>query len=75
MNNTKKETISTGKKVIFAITIVIAIVSAMGLIYGIARANSQVIAQASMLAASDVGIILLNTRNAKKELEEKNNKK
>ena len=74
MNNTKKETISTGKKVIFAITIVIAIVSAMGLIYGMVRANSQVIAQASMLAASDVGIILLNSRNVKKELEEKREK-
>ena len=74
MNNTKKETISTGKKVIFLVTIVIAIVSAFGLAYGIARGSSQVIMQASMLAAGDVGIICLNYRNAKKELEEKSSK-
>ena len=39
----------------------------LGLIYGIVRANSMIIFQASSLAAIDTSIICLNFRNIKKE--------
>ena len=67
MNNSEKETISTGKKAIFIISAIIAIAAAFGLIYGIVRANSMIIFQASSLAAIDTSIICLNFRNIKKE--------
>ena len=67
MNNLEKETISTGKKAIFIISAIIAIAAAFGLIYGIVRANSMIIFQASSLAAIDTSIICLNFRNIKKE--------
>ena len=73
MNNSKKETISTGKKAIFIISAIIAIAAAFGLIYGIVRANSMIIFQASSLAAIDTSIISLNFRNIKKEREAKKN--
>ena len=73
MNNTKKETINTGKKVIFIISAIIAIAAAFGLIYGIVRANSMIIFQASALAAFDTSIICLNFRNIKKKRETKKN--
>ena len=65
MNNSEKETISTGKKAIFIILAIIAIAAAFGLIYGIVRANSMIIFQASSLAAIDTSIICLNFRNIK----------
>ncbi len=49
------------------------IVAAFGLIYGIVRANSMIIFQASSLAAIDTSIICLNFRNIKKEREAKKN--
>ena len=73
MNNTKKETISTGKKVIFIISAIIAITAAFGLIYGLVRTNSMIIFQASALAAFATSIICLNFRNIKKERETKKN--
>ena len=48
-------------------------VAAFGLIYGIIRANSMIIFQASSLAAFDTSIICLNFRNIKKEREAKKN--
>ena len=73
MKNTRKETISTGKKIIYVITIIIAIACAFGMIYGIARGNSMIIGQASALAALDTSIICLNNRNIKKDNEAKKN--
>ncbi len=72
MTNSKKNTISTGKKAIFVVTAIIAVAAAFGLIYGIVRANSMIIFQASSLAAFDTSIICLNFRNIKKEREAKN---
>ena len=74
MNNTKKERISTGKKVIYAIAIIIAIVFVYGMIYGIVNANSMILFQSLALAACDTSIILLNNRNVKKEREENKSK-
>ena len=65
MNNSKKETISTSKKIICVVTVIIAVAAAFGLIYGIVRANSMIIFQASSLAAIDTSIICLNFRNIK----------
>ena len=73
MNNSKKETISTSKKIICVVTVIIAIAAAFGLIYGIVRANSMIIFQASSLAAIDTVTICLNSRNIKKEREAKKN--
>ena len=74
MNNSKNERISTGKKVIYAISIIIAIVCVFGMTYGIVNANSMIIFQASSLASFDTSIILLNNRNVKKEREENRSK-
>ena len=71
MNNSKKETISTSKKIICVVTVIIAIAAAFGLIYGIVSANSMIIFQASSLAAIDTVTICLNSRNIKKEREAK----
>lgn len=73
MKNTNKETISTGKKIIYVVAAIIAVAAAFGLIYGIARANSMIIFQASALAAFDTSIICVNYRNIKKEREAKEN--
>ena len=73
MTNTNKGTISTGKKIIYVVAAIIAVAAAFGLIYGIARANSMIIFQASALAACDTSIICLNYRNIKKEREAKEN--
>ena len=73
MNNSKKETISTSKKIICVVTVIIAFAAAYGLIYGIVRANSMIIFQASSLAAIDTVTICLNSKNIKKEREAKKN--
>ena len=73
MKNTNKEIVITGKKAIFIISAIIDIAAAFGLIYGIVRANSMIIFQASSLAAIDTSIICLNFRNIKKESETKKN--
>lgn len=74
MKNTNKEIVITGKKAIFIFSAIIAIAAAFGLIYGIVRANSMIIFQASSLAAIDTSIICLNFRNIKKEREAKKKK-
>jgi predicted Co/Zn/Cd cation transporter (cation efflux family) len=73
MNNSKKGKISTEKMVICVVTVIIAIVAAFGLIYGIVRANSMIIFQSSSLAAIDTVTICLNNMNIKREREAKNN--